>query len=622
MKTKLSTFCCLLYVFLVGNFGSSFAQEQIGTIDYNPFVQKMSGNIMHAKTTALTLPFFEDFAQYNAIPNPAKWIDRQVYINNTMAVNSYSRGIATFDAISQYGKPYDTSNPNSIRYADSLTSQQIDLSGKIAADSIYFSFLFQAAGMGFAPEKNDSLILYFKSSATSSNWIKVWSKSDSALSDFKQVMIALVDTQFLHSGFQFRFVNKASMGVNDDVWNIDYIRMHTGRNRFDTAINDVAFTLTPTNLLNDYTAMPYRQYLSNASAERASKFKSAIKNNFNTNQNIANFGYTAYTSPTLISLSSDAGINKNIAAKSSVDIELNTFSTTPSFGYYDPVIFENKYYLQAPLGDASKENDTIIGQQIFDNYLAYDDGTAEMSYFLNLFPTLPGKIAIEQHLNQPDTLRGVAIYFGRQVPPASNKYFSIVVYQTIAYGSSSADKIIYEIENLQPNYRDTINHFWIYKFDKAIPMPKGTFYIGTTQAALSGSDSLYIGLDRNRIGGNHAYYNVLNVWNPSLVSGALMIRPILGQDIIGSTIQEQNIRPKTALTIWPNPTTEELNFTIDSQEKDFYYEIKNLLGQTMQKGSITGPTQKINLQQLTSGHYQIQFFSKNSIFEVQQFVKK
>ena len=163
MKTKLSAFCCLLSVFLLLNYASSFAQEQIGTIDYNPIVQKMSGKIMHAKTTALTLPFFEDFAQYYAIPNPAKWIDRQVYINNTMAVNSYSRGIATFDAISQYGKPYDTSNPNIIRYADSLTSQQIDLSGKIAADSIYFSFLFQAAGMGFAPEKNDSLMLYFKS---------------------------------------------------------------------------------------------------------------------------------------------------------------------------------------------------------------------------------------------------------------------------------------------------------------------------------------------------------------------------------------------------------------------------------------------------------------------------
>ncbi len=622
MKTKLPSFFCLLYVLFLFHYGNVLAQEQIGTVEYNPFVQKMSGKSMHAKTTALTLPFFEDFTDYHAIPDQTKWIDRQVYINNTMAVNAYSRGVATFDAINEYGKPYDTSNPNSIRYADSLTSQQIDLSGKIAADSIYFSFLFQAAGMGFAPEKNDSLMLYFKSSKLSSNWIKVWSKSDSILTDFKQVMIALIDTQFLHSGFQFRFINKASMGVNDDVWNIDYIRMHSGRNRFDTAINDVAFTQTPTNLLNDYTAMPYRQYLSNASAERASKFKSVIKNNFNTNQNITNFGYAAYTSPSLISLSSDAGSNKNIAAKAREEVEFNTYSSTPSFGYFDEVIFEHKYYLQAPLGDGNKENDTVKAQQIFDNYLAYDDGTAEMSYFLNLFPTLPGKIAIEQHLNQPDTLRGVAIYFGRQVPLASNKYFSIVVYQTIAYGSSSADKIIYEIENLQPNYRDTINHFWIYKFDKPVPMSKGTFYIGTTQAALSGSDSLYIGLDRNRLGGNHAYYNVLNVWNPSLVSGALMIRPLLGQEIIGSNINEQKIIQKTAVAIWPNPTSEELNFSLDRKEIDIHYEIKNLLGQTIQKSNITDQAQKINLQQLPSGHYQIQFFSKNSIFQIQQFVKK
>lgn len=621
MKTKQTNFFRLLFVLLLIQNCTALAQEQIGPVDYNPFVQKKSSKLIHAKTTALTLPFFEDFTNYTALPDQTKWMDRQVYINNTMAVNAVSRGVATFDAINEYGKPYDTSNPNIIRFADSLTSQAIDLSGKKPIDSIYFSFLYQPAGNGFAPEKNDSLMLYFKSSKTGSNWIKVWSKSDSVLADFKQVMIALIDTQYLHSGFQFRFINKASMGVNDDVWNIDYIRMNTGRNKFDTAINDVAFTLTPTNLLNDYTAMPYRQYLSNASAERASKFKSVIKNNFNTAQNIANYAYSAYTSPTLISLASDAGTNKNIASKASEDVEFNTYSSSPSASYYDQMIFENKYYLQAPVGDANKENDTIIGQQIFDNYLAYDDGTAEMSYFLNLFPTLPGKIAIEQHLNQPDTLRGVAIYFGRQVPLASNKYFSVVVYQSIAYGSSTVDKIIYEIENLQPSYRDTINHFWIYKFEKPIPMPKGTFYIGTTQAALSGSDSLYIGLDRNRLTGNHAYYNVLNVWTPSLVSGALMIRPLMGQEIVGSNINALNNFSKKPIAIWPNPVAEELHFALASHEDDVYFEIKNLLGQTMQNGNI-GQQQEINVQQLPSGQYQIQFFSKNNIFDVQQFVKK
>ena len=622
MKTKLNTIFCLLFVFLFLNKYKSFAQENVSPIHHNPFINLSVESKAIAKTTALSLPFFEDFTNYSQTPDPVKWTDRQVYVNNTMAVNGYSRGIATFDAISQYGKPYDTTNPNATRYADSLTSQQIDLSGKMPADSIYFSFLYQPGGNGFAPEKNDSLMLFFKSSKTSSPWVKVWSKSDTALTDFKQVLIAITDTNFLYNGFQFRFVNKASIGINDDVWNVDYIRLNAGRNKFDTAINDVAFTLTPTNLLNDYTAMPYRQYLANASGERTSKFKSTIKNNFNSNQNIANFGYDAFIVPTLISLSSDAGSNKNISAKGREDIEFNTYSSTPTTSYYEKVIFENKYYLQAPSGDASKENDTIVGQQIFDNYLAYDDGTAEMSYFLNLFPTLPGKIAIEHKLNQPDTLRGVAIYFGRQVPIASNKYFSAVVYQTIAYGSSTADKIIYELENLQPSYRDSINHFWIYKFDKPIPMPKGTFYIGTTQAALSGSDSLYIGLDRNRVGGNHAYYNVLNVWTPSLVSGALMIRPLIGQEVIGSKIEEQKNIKKTFVAIWPNPATEELNFALASKEKDVNYEIKNLLGQTILNGSILGEQQKINIQQLPSGHYQINFYSKNNIFEAQKFIKK
>ena len=88
------------------------------------------------------------------LPDPKQngWTGRCIS-TNTMAVNAYSRGIATFDAINEFGKPYDTSNPNIIRYADSLTSQQIDLGGKVAADSIYFSFLYQPAGNGFRTQK-------------------------------------------------------------------------------------------------------------------------------------------------------------------------------------------------------------------------------------------------------------------------------------------------------------------------------------------------------------------------------------------------------------------------------------------------------------------------------------
>lgn len=618
MKTPVHLLISFLIFFFCGNI-QLFAQENIGPIHFNPNVKPQEAAVSTLRTTSLTLPFFEDFNHYDAIPDTNKWIGRQVYINNTMAVNMISRGVATFDALSQFGKPYDTVSPATMRYADSLTSKVIDLSTYIPSDSVYLSFFYQAAGIGFAPEITDSLLLYFKSKVSGA-WIKVWSKSDTVVLPFKQVMIAVTDTNFLHSNFQFRFVNKASVGINDDVWNLDYIRINSGRNRFDTIVNDIAYTKTPSNILKDYISLPYRQYLAAASAERATTFQSAIRNNYQTNQDVPNFGYLA--SHLGSGLSSDAGINRNIAAGNSSDVIFNTYGSTPAAGFYDKVIFENKYYLQSPGTDFSKENDTIIGQQIFDNYLAYDDGTAEMSYYLNLFPTLPGKIAIEHHLNQADTLRGLAIYFGRQVPLASYKYFSIVVYKNIAYGSSFTDDVVYELENLQPSYRDTINHFWIYKFDEAVPMPAGTFFVGITQPALSGSDSLYIGLDRNRTESNHAYYNVLNVWTPSLVSGALMMRPILGQPISGSSIKNVSSSSKTNALIWPNPAANELNINLNTIEGKIDFEIKNIAGNIVQRGELKAQNAPINISALIPGTYLIQFSSEKGSFPAQKFIKK
>lgn len=611
----------LLTVLITGCCGVNFAQEMLGPLLYNPQIKKertIPWSTM--RTTAAVLPFFEDFTGYNADPDTGKWADRQVYINNTMAVNMISRGVATFDILNQYGLPYDTINTFSVRYADSLTSKEIDLSSYKPSDSIYISFFYQPGGNGFAPEKQDSLMLFFRTKQKE-NWIKVWSKGGSTLEDFKQVMIAVTDTNFLQSNFQFRFVNKISLGTG--TWNLDYIRMDAGRKRSDTFINDVAFTTTPTNLLNDYTAMPYRQYIANAGAERAAKFQSTIKNNFTGSQNIASFGYTAKELTSGSALSSDAGVNRNIAAGNTTNTLFDTYNATPGSGLYDKVIFENKYYLQAPLGDAHKENDTIIGQQVFDNYLAYDDGTAELSYYLNLSTTLPGKIAIEHHLNQADTLRGIAIYFHRKAPLEFYKLFSIVVYKSITYGSSTADNIIYQAENLVPGYIDTINHFWIYKFDKPIPLPKGTFYIGTTQPALSGSDSLHFGWDVNRTTGNHLYYNTTNVWASSSYTGALMMRPLLGAPITGTSVKESYHNTAARdFKLFPNPATHRLQISITDADKDTRYEITNLLGIKVATGMITSEQHSVDISDLPNALYLIQLFSGEQRYTIQKFSKQ
>lgn len=611
-----------IFLFTVAScFGlHAFAQENLGPLYYNPNVAKhKTVTLSTLKTTALTLPFFEDFTNYTADPDSSKWMDRQVYINNTMGANMISRGVATFDALNQYGKPYDTLSATTLKYADSLTVKPIDLSAYVASDSLYLSFFYQPGGNGFVPEKNDSLLLYFKPK-TGISWTKIWGRSDSALRDFRQVMIPITNADYLYSGFQFRFVNRASIGNADDIWNIDYIRLDAGRNMNDTLVNDVAFTLTPGSILNDYTSMPYQQYLANASGERAAKFQTSIKNNFTGSQNIANFGYQASEIISGASLSSDAGVNRTIPGKSTSDIIFNTYSAAPSAGPRDRVIFENKFNLQAPAGDTHAENDTIVSQQIFDNYLAYDDGTAEQSYYLNLGETLPGKLAVEHHLNQADTLRGLAIYFGRQVPLATSKYFSIVVYKSIAYGSSTSDNVLYDQDNLIPSYVDTINHFWIYKFEKPLRLEAGTFYIGTTQPAMSGSSDLYFGWDANRITGNHLYYNTLNLWSPSVFTGSLMIRPLLGADIKGTGIAELKEPYFSHFEISPNPATNTIQLTISDYNARF--EIKDLSGKKLIEGRVNNKQQLIDISGLPNAMYLVEVFAEGKQYTAQKFLKQ
>lgn len=617
MHHSLYKLLCTCLVVLGSNWVmDTYAQENIAPIQYRYCRPINKAGLNTSKHTALSLPFFEDFN--DTLPNPNKWVEQQVYCNNTMGLRPISYGVATFDGLNQSGIPYDTLNANSLRYADSLTAKTLDLSAYLPSDSIYLSFFFQPAGNGFSPEKTDSLLLFFKPKSGSA-WIKVWSRSDTAVQNFKQVLIPITDSNYLHSNFQFRFVNKVSMGINDDVWNLDYIRIYSSRNRNDTDINDIAFTTTPSSILNDYAAMPYRQYLAFASAERASTFQSTLVNNYNSNKTIASYGYTA-NAIGIGSLSSASGSSININAKNSADLPFNTYGATPSVAPYDKVVFDNLFYCSS--SDVIKSNDTIHGQQVFDNYLAYDDGSAEMSYYLNLSPTLPGKIAIEHHLNQADTLRGLAIYFGRQVPLAKYKYFSIVVYKNIAYGTASSDTIIYQQDNYQPNYIDTINHFWIYTFRKPVPLNAGTFYIGATQPALSGSDSLYYGLDRNRNSNNHLYYNVLNVWNPSLVSGALMIRPLLGQAVWGTDITTITKSEQFNFNLVPNPAQNFIQINNILWDKGTQYEIRDVQGLKVGSGSIQQAETSINITSLAQGNYFIHIIGAQKNYATQSFLKQ
>ncbi len=296
-----------------------------------------------------------------------------------------------------------------------------------------------------------------------------------------------------------------------------------------------------------------------------------------------------------------------------------SIGTFPTYSADASVVFETKYYLSTTSPTGPDVNDTIIKDQVFDNYFAYDDGTAEKSYFLNLSPTLPGKIAIEYHLNKPDSLRGMAIYFGRQIPFSSTKPFAIYVYSSIAGINGAAHDVILDSTYLlDPGYYDSLNHFWIYTFRHPVLMQPGTFYAGTMQPQGGSSDSLYFGLDVNRIGPNHAYYNVLGHWIPSGISGAIMIRPIFGHPVFGTGIQDVAVE-KEKWQVLPNPAKDLLKFEFGASEVTIY-RLSDIQGHTLMSGPIR-PGNTIDIGQLAPGLYFVNI-TRDGIPEVPQKIIK
>ncbi len=530
-------------------FNQMKAQEIILPLSENQAIQHHPFQKNNHKKNRATLPFIEDFSYDGPYPDQNIWLDKQAFINNTMCQNPINRGVATLDGLNEFGRPYFKDQMAS-GLADSLTSTTFNFSTFTPADNIFMSFYYQPQGLGFAPETDDSLFLYFKNS--NNQWIRVWETRGTPLQTFKIVVLPITDNQYLHNSFQFRFVNIASLNTNDDIWNIDYIKIDKNRSLADSIMNDIGFTQEPTSILKNYTAMPYRQFKSNMAQELSSNQMIEVANYYNINQNVA-IHHVATELNTATPISTFSLTPFTIGAKSTI------FQNIPSYAInynapnmYDPVLIENKYYVEAIPGDRT-QNDTITRTNVFDNYFAYDDGTAEKSYFLLSAPNYPAKTALEFTLNQADSLRGLMVHFGAQVPTALDKYFSIVLYKKL-HDANNNDEIIYQQDLYQVMYEPSQNGFTTYAFDTVKYLDAGKYYIGITQPSNFGSDSIYYGLDvNNNVNTQKLYYNVDGDWYASGAQGCVMMRPIVGLPFTASTLPLSFDLVNESTFIFPNP---------------------------------------------------------------------
>lgn len=596
------------------------AQERIAPLLNNEALRHAKLPVQLNAATNLTLPFFEDFTDYSPFPRADYWEEQYVFVNNTMGVNPVSRGVATFDALNEKGDLYEQSTSvYSQFYADTLTSKEIDLSTFTIADSIYLSFFYQSKGHGFAPRPSDSLVLYFLKS--NGSWQHVWSVGGNiGMPSFAQVMIPLTDTGYFNDKFRMRWMNYATKGLSNSNWNLDYIRLDAGRTAGDTVLNDIAFAQQPGSILNDFYAMPFSHFKTNANSFLKSSLAAVLRNN-GLNSVTLNTGFEAIVQ--------DAGTVLG-AANSTLPVTANGTSEATfamyNAGSYNPlpdvqkVVYNHRFYSNSAYSGEYKTNDTLHTQQVFDNYFAYDDGSAEKSYYLKLFGNAPGETAIEYALYHPDTLRGVAIRFAREMPQNTGKEFSIAVYRQIAFGGG-VDQEVYREEGLFPSFIDSVDKFTYYPFTDPVLLQPGVFFVSIVQAAGGTSDSLQIALDDNREGANHRYFKVDGTWEASQLEGALLVRPIVGQT---PPLSIKNPFQTTTANwqLSPNPVADRV--FIDFKQQHFvgsHYQVIDVAGRVLLHGTLTSNHHAVDVAKLPQGMYFLRIEKLQGSASIKRFSK-
>jgi hypothetical protein len=530
-------------------------------------------------TDTLLLPFIDDFSRDGVYPQADHWVDSFAFINSSFADNPVTIGVATLDGLDPEGNPYDPAATLSA-IADHLTSLPIDLSGFGNDTTIWMSFFYQPQGLGDVPETGDSLIVEFRD--TSGDWQHQWSVPGRSDTAFVRVNLRVSGPAFLYNAFQFRFKNYATVNGNRDHWNIDYVIVRSNTFANDS-IRDNGFARPRYSLLNEFESMPYTHYKSLSAP--ISIMDSIIRDSLrNINYGATSYGYN-------VTIKDESGSTLFSPLQSSLPGFSNTITSfnTPLNGFVYPstsadrAAFYVKNYVTITGTQSNQYNDTVKYTQKFDDYYAYDDGTAELGY--GIIGNSGVKFAYRFDIKKADTLRAVDIYFNPTGVNVSTTLFQLCVWDQISVPGNS-ENLLYRQINQRPKNVDSLNGFARYIFDTLLVVQPGPIWVGFIQN--NPSILIGIGLDRNTDSHENMSYAVDGLWHDSYVQGSWMMRPVFGDTITGP-IGIDEPEGYLPILVYPQPASREINISLDSNpmNKLLRYEILSVSGQLVEQGTFT-----------------------------------
>jgi hypothetical protein len=297
---------------------------------------------------------------------------------------------------------------------------------------------------------------------------------------------------------------------------------------------------------------------------------------------------------------------------------VQTFPTLVNCGFPEPMTQDTVYSIthvfrdtSTPFVDMETRNDTLVFNQVFSDYFAYDDGTAEAGFVLSA--PGGGSCAARYQLNFPDTLRGVHFYFVKDgIQDVSGREFYLRVWGPSSSNPDLPGDVLYEKRGLFPQYADSLNEFVTYTIDSVFQLPVGNFFVGWYQAD---QYSINIGYDKNTVHNDRLYYKVTtNNWAQVSDVGSLMMRPVVGDNVINplginEPVQARNV---SNIILYPNPANDRvfIGNAADFGNKPVTYSIFNIQGLLIESGQLTNA--QIDISAMSNGLYFVRFDGHNT----------
>ncbi|MGM0478768.1 MAG: T9SS type A sorting domain-containing protein [Bacteroidota bacterium] len=599
---------------------SSYPPDHIPNYGYPPYntFDTINDGANTVDTVWVEDPYFQqDSARIfvKSINEPSKlWLNDLAYHNYRFAVAPWTLGVVSFDGLDASGYPYSFGSTN-LGTADTLYAKPMDLSIESPGDSLYFSFLLQREGYGDEPEETDSLYLDFYS-PVDQEWNRVWRAPGGSESGWEVVHLPVTDPDYFEKGFQFRFMNYGSLAGGIDHFHIDYVNFRALSGYQDTLFKDFAFVYPISSLLKDYTAVPWKHYRNQPNDKMSDEVSITVRNNSELTENNQNGNVDILYEENLegsftLNASTLSGGNINYAPRTTYS-SLHDFSTGYSYDANLPndtsAVFNWEASANAQFPNYA-ENDSTFGEQRFENYYAYDDGTAEKAYGVT---GEQGLLAYRFDAYQPDSLVGIKIHFVPSVVDVSGNLFLLSVWED---NNGQPGDLVYEDEFFfprQPKYTSDRNKFTIYYFKDTMKVAVDeTFYIGMRQID---EERLNIGFDKNHDVSDRIFWSVDggNNWNNASFPGAVMMRPMVTSkmDYLLDIPTYTSSKPATIeAKIFPNPAAESIQVTTSSGTVD-RITIFNARGQeVLMSTSLNTP---VDVSHLNKGVYFVKLQGDNN----------